>query len=505
MHRDKSFEPARSTAGNTDDPRVLTWQKDVAKSTAGRDLQTTTGPAKVTVNNITTPTMVITQSSPEIKPRNEISSKAIIGTLLGAAAGAAVAYAMTKAEEESPPKPAEPRIVSYRTIEAPRPSVAQSAIESRQPYVESAFSHTPRTVVQQIEYPEPPASVVSRSAKSHHTASTLGLQPIAAPPPRSTLIDTFIPPSEVSRYPRPASLVRHHTDSQIRSLGSHAPSGISRHSKSPAAPPSSSGASSIAHTITPADFIPAAPASVVTEVRTARDMPLPDSRATSLADAHGNVSVVGGGSVAPSDSISQAGSKKSRVSSSGGTRHSRRSRQNSSSGHGQSVGGDGSLSGASSIAHTITPADFIPAAPASAVTEVRIARDMPLPDSRATSLADAHGNGSVVGGGSVAPSDSISQAGSKKSRVSSSSGTRHSRRSRQNSKSGHGQSVGGDDDSASRASESKVSVRDNSNNSSHSSRRKRESVVSLPLRPVSHSRVGSSVHHRRSFLSFVGA
>lgn len=408
MHRDKNFEPARSTAGNTDDSQVLSWQKDVAKRTAGGDLRTTTAPAKVTVNNIMTPTMVVTQSSPESKPRKEMSSKAVIGTLLGAAAGAAVAYAMAKAEEESPPKSAEPRIISYRTIEA-KPPVAQSVLESRQPYVESIVSHIPRTVIQQIEYPEPPASVVSHSAKSHHIAHpvrTLGFKPIAAPPPpRSTLIDTFIPPSEVPRYPRPASLMRSHTDGQIRSSASHAPSSISRHSKPPPAPPSSSGASSAAHTITPADFIAAAaPASVVTEVRIARDLPLPDSRAAStllLADAHGNGSVVGEGSVAPSDSISQAGSKKSRGSSSGGTRHSRRSRRNSSSGHGGHGGGGGS---------------------------------------------------------------------------------------------------------ASRASESKTTVREKSNSSTTgSSHRKRESAASLPLRPAAHSRVGTSVHHRRSLMSILGA
>lgn len=413
MHRDKNFESGRSHMGTSHDSRVSSWQKDVANSTAGRDLQTTTGPAKITVNNITTPTMMINQSPPETKPRNEISSKAIIGTLLGAAAGAAVAYAMTRAEEESPPKVAEPRIISYRTIEAPKPPVAQSVVESRQPYVESVLSYIPRTVVQQIEYPKPPASVVrSRSAKSHHTANsarTLDPQPIAAPPPpRSTLINTFIPPSEVPRYPRPAPLVRSHTDGQIRSSASHAlssSSGTSRHSK---APPSSSSA---AHTITPADFIPAAPASVVTEVRIARDLPLPDSRAAStllLADPpNSNASNGGGGSVAPSDSISQAGSKKSR--------HSRRSRRNSSSGHGHGPGGGG-------------------------------------------------------GGG------------------------------------------GGDNASrASRASESKPSsVRENnSNNSTNhgSNRQKRESTTSLPLRPASqsHSRIGGSVHHRRSLMGFLGA
>lgn len=425
MHRDKNFEPARVTVGNANDPRVLNWQKDVAQSSAGRDLQTTTRPAKVIVNNIMTPTMVITQSSPETKPRHEISSKAIIGTLLGAVAGAAVAYAMTKAEEESPPNPVEePRIISYRTIEAPKPPITQSVVESRQPYVESIVSHIPRTVIQQIEYPEPPISAVSRSAKSHHTANSvrsLGPQHIAAPiPPRSTLIDTFIPPSEVPRYLRPASLVRSQTDSQTRSSASHAPSGISRHSKPPPAPPSSSGASSAAHTVTPADFILAAPASVVTEVRIARDMPLPDSRAAStflLTDAHGDGSVVvGGGSVAPSDSISQAGSKKSRVSSStGGTRHSRRSRQNSSSGHG-------------------------------------------------------HGHGHSAGGGDGGD-DSASRA-------------------------------------ASRANEPKATTRENndSNTSAHRGSRKRESAVSLPLRPTSsHSRVGSSIHHRRSLMGFLGA
>lgn len=299
MHRDKTTETARSVAGKIDDPRVLSWQKDVAKSTAG--------PARITVNTITRPTMVISQPSLETKSSKEMSSKAIIGTLLGAAAGAVVAYAMTKAEDEGS-KAAEPKIITYQTIETPTPQMIQSVVGSRRSYSQDSVSYTPKTVVQEIEYPHPPSSVAGPSAKSHQTAVSVRPLPsrTITAPSRSTLIDTFIPPSEVHRYP-PRSIIPSHTDGKDRTSPSQALSSTSRHSKP-------HGSSSAAKTITPADFAPAQ-GSVVTEVKIARDLPLPESRATSmLGDGHdkGVASVLG--SVAPSDSVSQAGSKKSRAS-----------------------------------------------------------------------------------------------------------------------------------------------------------------------------------------------
>lgn len=225
MYREKKSAPARST--------VSSWQQDVARHSAGRSIvsnspqdiaknstertsEVAKSPPRITVNNYTTtPALLVTQPAPETKPKHEMSSRAIIGTLLGAAAGAAVAYAMTRAEEEDI-KAAEPRNLTYRAIEAPRSEVAQSEKGSKQAYSQTVVSQAPRSVVQQIEYPEPPASIAGRSSSSNHSVSgvpTLGPRTLTSPAlgPRSALIDNA---SEASWHP-PGSLVRGHTDSQI--------------------------------------------------------------------------------------------------------------------------------------------------------------------------------------------------------------------------------------------------------------------------------------------------
>ena len=85
--------------------RVLAWTKDVADSIADEASRSTykaqqretrhveRESPKVVVNQIvTTPAVVVTHVRAESAPKDEISTKAIIGTLLGATAGAAVAY-----------------------------------------------------------------------------------------------------------------------------------------------------------------------------------------------------------------------------------------------------------------------------------------------------------------------------------------------------------------------------------------------------------------------------
>ena len=86
--------------------RVLTWQKEVARSTAGSEVsvRSSKAPLQPIVNNISAPTYMVTQTAtPPIERRSsgDTGSKAIVGTLLGAAAGAALAYIMTKGESES--------------------------------------------------------------------------------------------------------------------------------------------------------------------------------------------------------------------------------------------------------------------------------------------------------------------------------------------------------------------------------------------------------------------
>ena len=89
--------------------RVLAWTKDVAKSTANEAPHPAPQPpqhearyverepSSVIVNPVitTTPAVVITRARPESRQKDEISTKAVIGTVLGATAGAVVAYGMS--------------------------------------------------------------------------------------------------------------------------------------------------------------------------------------------------------------------------------------------------------------------------------------------------------------------------------------------------------------------------------------------------------------------------
>ena len=103
MYRDKPNEKDETYVSEKD--RVLAWTKDVAKSTAIEAPPRTSQaphpevryveqePATVTVNQIVTiPPVIVTRTRPEPRSKDEISTKAVIGTVLGATAGAVVAY-----------------------------------------------------------------------------------------------------------------------------------------------------------------------------------------------------------------------------------------------------------------------------------------------------------------------------------------------------------------------------------------------------------------------------
>lgn len=317
-NRPKVLESPKSVVSNIDGRKVLSWQKDVARSTADGPVQSEMASNRVVSKKYASPAMLVTHSTFETKPKSDTSTKALIGTLLGAAAGAAVAYAMTKSEEESP-NVTTSRTITQQLIEAPSPQAVQSAAGSRHSYVPSEVSQSRRAGLQQIEYPTYSKSVTGNSIKLHQTAAselTPALRTVNTAPKSGTLIDTFIPPSEISRYP-PQPIVRSHTESIIQPTGSQVSSSVSR-------PPKPSRASSAAITITPAN-IPQPERSVVTEVKVARDLPLPSSHATSVLGEEPKIDIESVlGSVAPSDSVSQVGSKKSRSG--------RRSKRHSSSG-----------------------------------------------------------------------------------------------------------------------------------------------------------------------------
>lgn len=305
-HReDAKAEPSQLQMRDAESKSVLSWQKDVAKSTASDSPLAKSASSRVIINNFTVPTTTVIQPILDSKPKSDMSTKALLGTLLGAAAGAAVAYAMTKAEDESR-NTVIPRTLPYQAIESPNPQPTSSVISHRESFARSMGQQMQHPVVQQIEYPHrPPSSAVRSGVVSHAPLieDRPASQTAATPMQLGTLIDTFIPPSEVARYP-PRSFTRSHTDSIIQPTPSRVLSVRSR-------PPQPSRASSAAQTIVPAN-LPPSPRSVVTEVRLAREMPLPNSRTGSVARdiGHGySQSVLD--SVAPSDSVSQAGSKKS--------------------------------------------------------------------------------------------------------------------------------------------------------------------------------------------------
>lgn len=328
MHREEKVEASGTASGDPGEHRVLKWQKEVVRSTVGSDVKSENGVARIVINNIATPTTKVSYSPPEPRPGSEMSAKALVGTLLGAAAGAAVAYAMTKGEEESQ-KASAAIPVLYQAIEAARPLLARSATEPVRSYAPSNISLDSRTGPRELEYSRSSVSQAIHDVQSHVSSSERRASPLAITSPlrQSTLIDTFLPPSEIVHF-RPHPLVRNNTDSIT-----HHSSGSRMSNAAPQRLDSHSRVSS-AKTITQVNLGQLRPPSVATEVKAARGVPLPESRATSTASSRApslRRQVLDGGcdndvksvlgSVAPSDSVSQAGSKRSK----GGRNSSRRS------------------------------------------------------------------------------------------------------------------------------------------------------------------------------------
>ncbi|KAL9586095.1 MAG: hypothetical protein Q9212_001133 [Teloschistes hypoglaucus] len=331
MHRRTEIPSLTRTAHSSDTKRVLSWQKDVAGSTVIQSPQIKPSGPPVIVTNITKPTIMVSNPSNQTIGGGEMSSKSLIGTLLGAAAGAAVAYAMTKGDEGRNQPLGK---LAYQAVEAARSQMAPTALGSQKSHPQSTTSYVLQGELQGLDYPRSQLSVANRSENSQSSTpardSTKRLTITALPPPQaSTLIETFIPPSEVPRYRR-QSISRSQTDGALPSSRS---SRVSSHATSQSKP---SRVSSAAMTVTQADKVRSGRSSVVTEVRQPRDLPLPPSKAASIVsrsesdlrrrvldlERHDGIGTVID-SVAPSDSISQADSKRSRGSKRS-SRHSSR-------------------------------------------------------------------------------------------------------------------------------------------------------------------------------------
>lgn len=88
-----------------------------------------------------------------------MSDQALIGTLLGAAAGAAVAYAMVKSEEPRPSDPARPKLVSYHTS----PSPVSPKVQEVEHTIEAASTISESQVGSQAKKSEEPRHVAKYS------------------------------------------------------------------------------------------------------------------------------------------------------------------------------------------------------------------------------------------------------------------------------------------------------------------------------------------------------
>ncbi|KAI9707113.1 MAG: hypothetical protein M1836_000073 [Candelina mexicana] len=322
-----------------------------------------------------TPRITITEERRSVSHNPSRDSKELIGTLLGVAAGAAVAYAMVKSERDSAVEEnafnaeqpgGKTSVVErvMRVIEAaptiPAPSARSASkshvsngagsiassrrVRSLSPPARSTVSHR-SSQHRELEYPLRNGSI---AGSSHSSRPKLGQRAITAGPTpatasifrkdgayrggdgsRSTLIDTFLAPTEVRRvvpdYPITASPLKATASthaSTTHSARSRPRSG--RHSSAP----------SVASEVTVRPISPRGlplPASNKTSIVTAREIPLPttpsplsvvalsahnSTSSSTKAKSHiGSVLGRDNDTVAPSDSISCAGSKRSKRSS----------------------------------------------------------------------------------------------------------------------------------------------------------------------------------------------
>lgn len=257
----------------------------------------------------------------EVQGQDGLSTKAVIGTLLGAAAGAAVAYAMVKGEEQSSQPANRPQ------SQAPAfSSPARSVPVSNGPGPGTVVATAAKTIFQALEnvhLSSPPTMQAPGSQYAQSTPRTV-VRAIEAPPTvaplgsRSTLIHTFVPPSEIPRVaPMPLRT------QVLTSMHEHATARSETHVSTSTAKKSRAGSK--------------APTTVV-RAKSAYEVPVARSMVGSVLGLSGSKAGPARVSedkdtVVPEDSISQVGSSSSRhrrkkdKDSRAGSRHSTSSRR----------------------------------------------------------------------------------------------------------------------------------------------------------------------------------
>ena len=303
MYGDSPSEKDGTHASEND--RVLAWTKDVAKSTAVEPPHPTSQasepevryverePPKVIVNQvITTPAVVVTRTRPESRPKEEISTKAVIGTVLGATAGAVVAYGTSRHHV--------PFEVDNTDSENCNSAMTKAHTENR--YIEPPSRIVHRTIEAPVTY-----ELVQRDNKSYACeysgANSKHTYQAIAPPP-------LPPPHADDLMPRSEHL--HHSSNSITRYqveGATCSPYVTKIKVSDSGKSKTTQSSFQEKTARQSDLIP------ITEARSAKDVPIPGSHVTSLVMDGREDSKLGQSSVLPKESISQVSTRRSGKSS----------------------------------------------------------------------------------------------------------------------------------------------------------------------------------------------
>jgi hypothetical protein len=168
----------------------MNWQRDVARSLSDQS-EVSHRPKRSTRRQVqaAAPTVVITQPMPSRFQVTAVdstmaSSKALIGTLIGAAAGATIAYAMTKAEAQDDAAAAARVSTTYQVRASPHYTTTSTRPSSRR----CSVSYRPQPTSGSPHVEEiPTVSAKTLANTITHIISAMEISPSAPVPSRSTV------------------------------------------------------------------------------------------------------------------------------------------------------------------------------------------------------------------------------------------------------------------------------------------------------------------------------
>lgn len=166
------------------------------------------------------------------------------------------------------------------------------------PLVEQQKRVAYRTIEAPVTYGLVQADSDSHVRESSRAKETFSRHTIATPPPSRPYVDDLIPRSEHSHQPS-RSLTRSHVEDVT------SPHNLTKTSAADSANARTSLETCHTKPAGRSDFISS------TEVRSAKDVPLPQSRVTSLATEKREKSKAGKSSLSPKDSVSQVSTRRS--------------------------------------------------------------------------------------------------------------------------------------------------------------------------------------------------